>query len=76
MRLRPFPHPGGKIPTAESPDGIHFKWCPEPVLDVSGSAWDHTMACYPSILRIGNKTLMYYVGDDYAGIGVAELISQ
>ena len=65
-----------RIHYAESPDGIHFKWWPEPVLDVSASGWDHTMVCYPSILHLEDRTLMYYAGDGYVGIGVAELATR
>lgn len=61
-----------RIHYAESADGIRFKWWPEPVLDVSASGWDQEMTCYPSVLRLGQRTLMYYDGNQYAGIGVAE----
>lgn len=62
-----------RIHYAESPDGIHLRWSPEPVLDVSESGWDRTMTCYPSVLHIGDRTLLYYAGDGYASIGAAEM---
>jgi len=64
-----------RVHYAESADGIHFKWWPEPVLDVSVMGWDHEMTCYPSVLHLEGRTLMYYAGDRYAGIGVAELMA-
>ena len=59
---------------AESQDGIQFKWDPEPVLDVSESGWDQEMTCYPSVLHLDGRTLMFYSGNNYANIGVAELL--
>ena len=64
---------GYRIHYAESPDGIYFKWLPDPVLDVSVSGWDDAMTCYPCIWHHGERTLMFYDGNNYAGIGVAEL---
>ena len=63
-----------RVNYAESQDGIHFKWYPEPVLDVSAAGWDQEMTCYPSVLRLGKRTLMFYDGNGYANIGVAELV--
>ena len=40
-----------RIHYAESADGIHFKWLPDPVVDVSESGWDSQMTCYPSVIR-------------------------
>lgn len=69
-----------RIHYAESDDGIGFKWNPEPVLDVSGrDGWDWQMVCYPSIVHVGNRSLMFYSGsgrnprERLDGIGVAEL---
>lgn len=64
-----------RIHYAESPDGIHFKWYPNPVLDVSASGWDSVMTAYPFILRLGERTLMYYNAETPGGLGVAELVS-
>jgi predicted GH43/DUF377 family glycosyl hydrolase len=63
-----------RLSYAESQDGVHFKWHPDPVLDVSASGWDQEMTCYPSVLRLGERTLMFYSGNNYANIGVAELV--
>ena len=51
-----------RVSYAESQDGIHFKWWPKPVLDVSPWGWDQEMTCYPSNLRLGERTLMFYAG--------------
>ncbi len=64
---------------AESPDGICFRWHPDPVLDVTPDGWDSRGTCYPSIVHLPGRTLMYYVGngvnpsEQLDGIGVAEL---
>jgi hypothetical protein len=63
-----------RVHYAESTDGIHFKWHPEPVLDVSPSGWDREMTCYPCVVRLGARTLMFYDGNEYSGIGAAELV--
>ncbi len=68
-----------RIYYAESPDGLNFRWHPDPVLDVSAEGWDSKGTCYPSIVHLPGRTLMYYVGnglnpsEQLDGIGVAEL---
>ena len=62
-----------RIHYAESRDGIHFHRHPEAVLDVSARGWDDTMVCYPNILRLPGRTLMFYCGNRNHGIGVADL---
>lgn len=64
-----------RIHYAESPDGINFRWHPDPVVDVSAEGWDAEMTCYPSVVTVGGRTLMFYAGNGYTGIGVAELVS-
>ena len=64
-----------RIHYAESPDGIHWKWTPEPVLDVSATGWDSEMTCHPSVLHHEGRTYMFYDGNHFSGIGVAELAS-
>ena len=63
-----------RVHYAESPDGIRWKWWPDPVLDVSESGWDSEMTCYPSIWHSPEHTYMFYDGNRFAGIGVAELV--
>ncbi|PYV14205.1 MAG: hypothetical protein DMG07_12455 [Acidobacteria bacterium] len=62
-----------RIHYAESRDGIYFKWLPDPVLDVSATGWDSEMTCYPCVVHLGGRTLLFYDGNGYAGIGAAEL---
>ncbi len=64
-----------RIHYAESADGIRWKWTPEPVLDVSAAGWDSQMTCYPFVLHHQDRTYMFYDGNHYSGIGVAELVS-
>jgi hypothetical protein len=69
-----------RINYAESTDGICFRWHPEPVLEVSPEGWDSKGVCYPSVIHLPGRTLMYYGGNGYNpseqldGIGVAELV--
>lgn len=68
-----------RIHYAESPDGLCFYWHRDPVLDVSPGGWESRSVCYPSVLHLGERTLMYYSGnglnpsEQLDGIGVAEL---
>lgn len=41
----------------------------------SGESWDREMICYPTVLRVGDRTLMFYCGNGNGrgGIGWAEL---
>lgn len=64
-----------RICYAQSRDGIHFRWHPEPVFDVSDSGWDDTMVEYPNILHLGDRTFLFYAGNRNHGIGVAERLS-
>ena len=63
-----------RIHYAESPDGIRWKWWPDPVLEVSESGWDSEMTCYPSIWHTEEHTYLFYDGNRFAGIGMAELV--
>ena len=64
-----------RVHYAQSDDGVRFRWRPDPVIDVSPMGWDSEMTCYPFVLHLDGRTLMFYDGNDYAGIGVAELVS-
>lgn len=66
-----------RIGYAESKDG--FDWTrkdKEVGIDVSENGWDSEMICYPAILKLGNKTFMFYNGNNNgaSGFGYAELI--
>ena len=62
-----------RVHYAESRDGIHFNWDPDPFIDVTPGAWDSEHTCYPCILRLNGRVFIFYDGDNYAGIGVAEI---
>jgi hypothetical protein len=64
-----------RVHYAQSDDGLRFRWRPDPVIDVSPTGWDSEMTCYPFVLHLEGRTLMFYDGNDHAGIGVAELVS-
>ena len=57
---------------AESRDGINFDIDPNVVVDASESGWDAVMTEYPCIVELPDRDLLYYCGDTFAGIGVAE----
>lgn len=44
-------------------------------LDVSPEGWDSEMVCYPHVVRVGERTLLFYCGDYFGrdGFGYAEL---
>lgn len=67
-----------RIGYAESTDGFIWQRKDESInIDVSVNGWDSEMLCYPSVLKIKNKTYMLYNGNSYGstGFGIAELIS-
>lgn len=41
----------------------------------SVSGWDSDMVCYPHVVRVGDRHLMFYCGNGFgaSGFGVAEL---
>lgn len=45
-------------------------------IDVSEEGWDSDMICYPHIVKVEDKYLMFYNGNDFgkSGFGYAELI--
>jgi hypothetical protein len=61
---------------AESLDGISWKRV-EMDIFTSESGWDSKMLTYPTILECGDKTYMFYNGNEMGktGFGYAELIS-
>lgn len=61
---------------AESRDGIRFTRMDEVAgIDVSASGWDSKMICYPYVLDVDNRTLMFYNGNGFgqSGFGYAVL---
>jgi hypothetical protein len=68
---------GYRLAYADSADGINWiRNDSELGLTVSPEGWDSTMQAYPSVIRVGEKTYMFYNGNDYGreGFGFAELI--
>lgn len=62
------------IGQAESFDGIRWFRSPgNPVMTASGQGWDNDMVTYPTVIRAGDRYLMWYSGNGYgnAGIGMA-----
>jgi hypothetical protein len=63
---------------AESPDGLHWTRKDNEVgIDLSPSGWDSKMMAYPSVVTRGDKTWLFYNGNDYGrtGVGYAELVA-
>lgn len=59
---------------ATSADGRTWKRSPKPFpLSLSSTGWDSRHLCYPAIVRLKDKALMFYNGNDmgYDGFGVA-----
>jgi predicted GH43/DUF377 family glycosyl hydrolase len=46
-------------------------------IEASSSGWDSEMICYPSIVKVGSRVLMFYNGNGFGktGFGLAELAS-
>ena len=65
-----------RIGYAESYDLLNWSRRDEEVgIDLSAEGWDSEMICYPDIVKINNKILMFYCGNGYgkSGFGYAEL---
>ena len=45
-------------------------------IDVSESGWDSQMICYPQILQVDGRILLFYCGNDFGreGFGIAEML--
>lgn len=71
-------NPGSyRIGYAESEDLLNWKRDDsQSGIDVSESGWDSEMVCYPDIIQINNKTIMFYCGNGFGrdGFGYAELV--
>lgn len=62
---------------AESTDGINWIRKDEELnIDVSKSGWDSQMICYPAVIKVNDRTYMFYNGNNNGetGFGWAELI--
>ncbi len=68
-----------RIGYAESQDGVHWiRKDNEVGIDVSPTGWDSEMICYPAIIRVKNKTYLFYNGNNNGatGFGYAELSNE
>ena len=66
-----------RIGYAESVDGINWTRKDEEVgIDVSASGWDSEMICYPSVIKVKDRTYLFYNGNNNGetGFGWAELV--
>jgi hypothetical protein len=75
IRKRNLPYSMGY---AESLDGLHWNRKDKEVgIKVSESGWDSEMICYGAVLKVKNKTYMFYNGNNQGmtGFGLAELKS-
>ena len=64
--------PGYRVRYAESDDGIRFEVDPKVVVETSESGWDSEMTEYVCTLEQSGRDLLFYCGNHFAGIGVAE----
>ena len=67
-----------RIGHARSSDGINWIRDDENTgIDVSNEGWDSEMICYPAVIDVGDKTYMFYNGNNNGetGFGYAELIN-
>ena len=67
---------GYRIGYAESKNGSEWERKDSEIgIDVSKTGWDSKMIAYPAIIKYGNKTYMFYNGNDMAkdGFGYAVL---
>lgn len=66
-----------RIGYAESDNGLDWIRKDNKVgIDVSASGWDSEMICYPAVIRVKDRTFMFYNGNNNGatGFGYAELI--
>lgn len=66
-----------RIGYAESVDGINWTRKDEEIgIDVSTEGWDSEMICYPSVIKVNDRTYMFYNGNNNGetGFGWAELM--
>jgi hypothetical protein len=59
-------------PLRQSDDGIVFRSDPRVVIDTSASGWYSQMTEYVAPLELRGRSLVYYCGNSFSGIGAAE----
>lgn len=47
-------------------------------IDLSASGWDSQMMCYPQLLELDGRTIMFYCGNEFGreGFGMAQLVAE
>lgn len=64
-----------RIGYAVSQDGLKWKRNDSRAgIKLSEKGWDSTMMCYPHIVRVGEKILMFYNGNDFGRTGIGYAI--
>jgi predicted GH43/DUF377 family glycosyl hydrolase len=66
-----------RIGYAESPDGVRWtRRDSEAGIERSEKGWDSGMICYPNVVRLGDRLLMFYNGNQHgsSGFGYAEAV--
>lgn len=74
--IRSFSRPY-RIGYAESPDGIAWtRLDAEAGIERSPDGWDSAMICYPNVVRVRDRLLMFYNGNQHGatGFGYAEAV--
>jgi len=67
---------GYRLAYAESEDGVVWQRKDDEIgIDVASHGWDSEMQCYPSVVSAGERTYLFYNGNNYGedGFGYAEL---
>ncbi len=76
---RPSPFLGGyRLGYAWSTDLARWQRDDSAVgIDLSPDGWDSQMMCYPQVIEVDGRILMFYCGNDFGreGFGVAELVT-
>jgi hypothetical protein len=76
--IRSFAEPY-RVGYAESVDGLRWvRMDSEAGIARSNDGWDSEMICYPAVIKVGPRTLMFYNGNGHgaSGFGAAEMIAE
>ena len=59
-----------------SEDGINFNIDPDIVIEASNQGWDSNMTEYVCTISQEDKELLFYCGNNFSGIGIAEKLNE